>query len=322
MPKIKANGIEIAYDCFGNTDAQVVLLISGLGTQMIRWSEPFCQILANQGFSVIRFDSRDAGLSTHFDSASTPDFAAISDAVSRGEAPHVPYTLFDMAKDAIGLLDALKIRQAHVVGRSMGGMVAQLMASEHAERVLSLVSMMSSTGNRDLPQASPAVMAAMTSPAPHPLKDEQAYLAHCVAFSQVIAGRGYPVDVSAQRDQALAEVKRAYNPSGFWRHIAAIAATGDLRARLAKISAPTLVLHGSDDPLVSPEAGRDTAAHIDGAELRIVEGMGHDLPPALFGLVATAIADNARRMFNHANQVPPCAEERRRMSAGVLLGAC
>jgi pimeloyl-ACP methyl ester carboxylesterase len=295
MPKIKANGIEIEYDSFGNNEAEVVLLISGLGTQMIRWSETFCQILAEQGYRVIRFDNRDAGLSTHFHSASMPDLAAIADAVSRGETPHVLYTLFDMAKDAVGLLDALKIRKAHVVGRSMGGMIAQLLASEHSGRVLSLVSIMSSTGNRELPQASPAVMAAMTSPAPHPLKDEQGYLAHCVAFSQVIAGRGYPFDESAQRGQALVEVRRAYNPSGFWRHIAAIAATGDLRSRLAKIVAPTLVLHGADDPLVSPEAGKDTAANIKEAELRIVEGVGHDFPPSLFGFVAGVIAENAHR---------------------------
>jgi pimeloyl-ACP methyl ester carboxylesterase len=162
--------------------------------------------------------------------------------------------------------------------------------------------MMSSTGNRDLPQTSPAVMAAMTSPAPDPFKDEQGYLAHCVAFSHVIAGRGYPFDESAQRDQALAEVKRAYNPSGFWRHISAIAATGDLRSRLVNISAPTLVLHGADDPLVSPEAGKDTAANIKGAELLIVEGMGHDFPPSLFAFVAGAITGNARRMLNLMNR--------------------
>lgn len=302
MPKIKTNGIEIEYDCFGNHEAEAVLLISGLGTQMIRWSESFCQLLANQGYCVIRFDNRDAGLSTHFDNASMPDFSAIVEAVSRGETPNIPYTLFDMARDAVGLLDALKIKRAHVVGRSMGGMIAQLLASEHAGRVLSLVSMMSSTGNRDLPQASPAVMASMTSPAPHPLKDEQGYLAHCVAFSQLIAGRGYPFDDSAQRDQALAEVKRAYNPTGFWRHIAAIAATGDLRSRLANITAPTLVLHGSDDSLVPPEAGKDTAANIKGAELLIVDGMGHDFPPSLFGFVANVIADNARRMSNPVNR--------------------
>jgi pimeloyl-ACP methyl ester carboxylesterase len=214
--------------------------------------------------------------------------------------PNVPYTLFDMANDAIGLLDKLKINRAHVVGRSMGGMIAQLLASEHPERVLSLVSIMSSTGNPSLPQASPEVMAAMTSPAPHPLKDEQGFLAHCVALSQAIAGRGYPFDEKAQRDQSLIEVERAYNPTGFLRQIAAIAATGDLRTHLANIIAPTLVLHGADDPLVPVAAGKDTAANIQGAELLIVEGMGHELPPAMFGNVVRAITDNARRAFNSA----------------------
>ena len=304
MPKTKANGIEIEYDSFGNNEAEAILLISGLGTQMIRWSETFCQTLAAQGYRVIRFDNRDAGLSTRFDNASMPDLAAIADAVARGETPNVPYTLVDMANDAVGLLDALMVQRAHVVGRSMGGMIAQLLASKHADRVLSLVSIMSSTGNRDLPQASPAVMAAMTSPAPHPSKDERGYIAHCVAFSKLIAGRGYPFDESVQRDQVLVEVKRAYNPSGFWRHIAAIAASGDLRSRLRKITVPTLVLHGADDPLVSPDAGKDTAAHIKGAELLIVEGMGHDIPPSLFAFVAKAIADNARRTFNPVEQPP------------------
>jgi pimeloyl-ACP methyl ester carboxylesterase len=301
MPRTKANGIDIEYDCFGNKDAQAVLLISGLGTQMIRWSASFCRLLAAQGFRVIRFDNRDAGLSTQFAGASmagsVPDLAAIADAVSRGETPDVPYTLVDMANDAVGLLDALRIERAHLVGRSMGGMIGQLLASAHPERVLSLVSVMSSTGNRALPQASPAVMAAMTSPAPDPLTDEQAYVAHCVAFARLVAGRGYPFDESAQRDQAVAEVRRAYNPAGFWRHVAAIAASGDLRPRLGNIIAPTLVLHGADDPLVPPEAGKDTADNIKGAELRIVEGMGHALPPGLFRFAAGAIAQNARRVF-------------------------
>lgn len=300
MPKTKSNGIEIEYDCFGRNDTEAILLISGLGTQMIRWSETFCQMLAEQGYRVVRFDNRDTGLSTQFDTAPAPDFTAIANAVSRGEMPDVPYTLFDMVNDAEGLLDKLNINRAHVVGRSMGGMIAQLLASEHPERVLSLVSIMSSTGNPSLPQASPEVMAKMTSPAPHPLQDAQGYLAHCVALSQAIAGRGYPFDEKAQRDQALVEVKRAYNPSGFLRQIAAIAATGDLRAHLANITAPTLVLHGADDPLVPVDAGKDTAANIQGAELLIVEGMGHDLHPAMFGNVVRAITNNARRALNSA----------------------
>lgn len=295
MPKIKANAIDIEYDSFGDSEAPALVLISGLGTQMIRWSEPFCRLLAAQGLRVIRFDNRDAGLSTHFESASRPDFAAIAEAVARGETPAVPYTLGDMADDVVGLLDALEIQQAHLVGRSMGGMIAQLVASEHAQRVLSLVSIMSSTGNPALAQTRPAVMAAMTSPAPHPRQDEDGYLAHCVAFSQAIAGPGHAFDAAAQRAQALAELQRAYQPAGFWRQLAAIAATGDLRPRLARITAPTLVVHGADDPLIPPEAGKDTAAHIQGAQLRIVEGMGHDVPPALFGWMASAIADNAGR---------------------------
>lgn len=296
MPKVQANGIDIEYDVFGNRDEEALLLISGLGTQMIRWNETFCQMLAAQGFYVIRCDNRDTGLSSYFDSASMPDLAAIAGAVARGEAPNVTYTLLDMARDAIGLLDALGIERAHVLGRSMGGMIAQLLASEYPERVLSLASMMSSTGNRGLPQASPGVMAAMTSPAPNPIDDEPAYLAHGLAFARVLAGPGYPLDESAQCDQSLAELQRAYHPSGFWRHIAAVAATGDLRPRLANISAPSLVLHGTDDLLVPPEAGKDTAAHIPDAQLLLIEGMGHDFPPALFGLVAQAIANNARRV--------------------------
>ena len=141
----------------------------------------------------------------------------------------------------------------------------------------------------------------MTAPAPDPLQDERGYVAHCVDFARVIAGPGFPFDESAQQEQALAELRRARNPAGFWRHIAAIAATGDLRSRLGKITAPTLVLHGADDPLVPAEAGQDTAANIQGAELRIVQGMGHDIPPALFEWVATAIADNARRPHRRAS---------------------
>jgi pimeloyl-ACP methyl ester carboxylesterase len=301
MPKAKANGIEIEYDCLGDDVAEPILLISGLGVQMIRWTVPFCEILAAQGYRVIRFDNRDAGLSTHFDGAPIPDLAAVADTATRGERPDVPYTLFDMANDVVGLLDSLAINRAHIVGRSMGGMIAQLVASEHAGRVLSLASIMSSTGNRELPAAKPEAMAVMTSPVPNPSNDEQGFLAHSIALSRAIAGRGYPFDERAQRDQALAEVKRAYNPAGFGRQIAAIAATGDLRARLATIAVPTLVVHGSDDPLILPAAGEDTARNINGAELLIIDGMGHDIPLSLYKTVADAITRNARRAVTPAD---------------------
>lgn len=295
MARAKSNGIEIEYDGFGSHDAEPIVLISGLGMQMIRWTAPFCMTLAARGYRVIRFDNRDTGLSTRFDGAPTPDFASLVAAAMRGERPDAPYTLYDMTDDVVGLLDSLAIARAHMVGRSMGGMIAQLMASEHPERTLSLTSIMSSTGNHELPPATPEVMAALTRRAPHPSEDEEGFLDHSIALSRAIAGPGYPFDETAQRDQALAEAKRGYNPAGFNRQIAAIAATGDLRARLATITAPALVVHGSDDPLVPLPAGRDTAANIHGAELLIIEGMGHALPPPLYETVADAIARNVRR---------------------------
>jgi len=293
MPNVKANGIAIEYDSLGAKDAEPMLLISGLGVQMIRWTIPFCQRLAAHGYRVIRFDNRDVGLSTHFHNAPIPDVAAVANAVARGAQPEVPYSLYDMANDAVGLLDALEIERAHIVGRSMGGMIAQLIASEHPHRTLSLTSIMSSTGNPDLQAAAPEVMAVLMRRAPHPREDEEGFLAHSLAFSRAIASPGYPFDEAAQRAQALAEIKRAYNPAGFGRQIAAIAATGDRRCRLNTITTPTLVIHGANDLLIPVAGGMDTAAHISGATLQVIEGMGHELPPALYEDIAHAIVCNA-----------------------------
>jgi pimeloyl-ACP methyl ester carboxylesterase len=300
MPMVEANGIAIAYDSFGSQDAEPLLLISGLGVQMIRWTAPFCAMLAAQGYRVIRFDNRDVGLSTHFDHAAVPELTALAQALGRGERPDVPYTLHDMANDAVALLDMLEIERAHIVGRSMGGMIAQLVASEYPHRTLSLTSIMSSTGNPGLPPPTPEAMAMLMRRAPHPSEDEEGFLAHGIAVSRVIGSPGYPPDEAAQRAQALAEVKRAYNPAGFGRQIAAIAITGDLRARLNTIVAPTLVIHGAADNLVPAAGGRDTASNIKDARLRIIEGMGHDLPPELYVDVTSAIAGNARRAHRHA----------------------
>jgi pimeloyl-ACP methyl ester carboxylesterase len=200
-----------------------------------------------------------------------------------------------MADDAVGLLDALEIEWAHIVGKSMGGMIAQLVASEHPHRTLSLTSIMSSMGNPGLPPATPEAMAVLARRAPHPLEDAEGFLPHSIALSREIGSPGYPFDEAAQRAQALAEVKRARNPAGFGRQIAAIAATGDRRLRLNTIVAPTLVVHGAADNLVPVAAGQDTAANIKGAELRVIEGMGHDVPPELYETLAQAIAGNARR---------------------------
>lgn len=292
---IEANGIAISCESHGREDASALLLISGLGSQMIRWPASFCAVLVEKGFRVIRFDNRDAGHSTHFTVATPPDFAALASAVAAGRRPEVPYTLDDMVGDAIGLLDALCIDRAHVVGRSMGGMIAQLMSSAHPERILSLTSMMSSTGNPGLPSAAPDVMGMLTKRAPDPREDEAGFLEHSLAFARRIASPGYPFNADAHRRLVLEETRRVYEPTAFGRQIAAIAATGDIRSRLARIVAPALVVHGTEDPLVPLDCGRDTAACIRGAEFMQVEGMGHDLPPALYQTVADAIGRTARR---------------------------
>ncbi|MBB2195919.1 MAG: alpha/beta hydrolase [Gluconacetobacter sp.] len=285
----KANGIELAWDSFGHADTEPVLLISGLGTQMIRWSAPLCKGLAARGYRVIRFDNRDAGRSTHFSASAAPDFGALATALMAGRRPDVPYTLDDMAADAIGLLDALGIARAHVVGRSMGGMIAQVLASDHADRVLSLTSIMSSTGNPALPQAEPDVMAMMMRPAPDPVIDLEGFLAVRLAFARRIAGMGYPFDEEAHRAILLDEVRRCYDPGGTLRQIAAMAVAGDRRARLANVTVPTLVIHGTDDPLIPPLCGQDTVRSIPNAVYLPIDGMGHDLPCEFEGRIIDAI---------------------------------
>jgi len=297
MSAVNANGIEIAYDAFGSERDPAVLLIAGLGTQMVRWTDPFCEELASRGYRVIRFDNRDAGCSTHFTHNAPPDFGELVATLMSGRQPDVPYSLDDMAKDAIGLLDALSIERAHVIGRSMGGMIAQIMASEHPDRTLSLTSIMSSTGNPALPQAGPDVMGMMMRPAPDPRSDEAGFLAHSLAFARRITGSGFAFDEEAHRALVLDEARRAYDPGGTARQLAAMVVAGDRRARLATITKPTLVIHGTDDPLILPACGEDTAASIPDAEIMLVEGMGHDLPAPLYRTVIEAIDRTARRGF-------------------------
>lgn len=296
MNIIKTNGIELAYDSFGSEANEAILLIAGLGTQMVRWTVPFCEELAMRGYRVVRFDNRDAGCSTHFRHCAAQDFGVLAAALMAGQRPDVPYTLHDMAADAIGLLDFLRIDRAHVVGRSMGGMIAQIIASEYPERVLSLTSIMSSTGNPTLPQAAPDVLAMMMRPAPDPTSDKAGFLAHSLAFARRIAGTDHSFDDEAHRLLVLEETRRAYDPGSAGRQIAAMAVTGDRRSRLATITVPTLVIHGTDDPLILPACGRDTAASIPNADLMLIDGMGHDLPPAFYRTVSEAIDLLARRV--------------------------
>lgn len=295
MKRVETNGVELAFEVFGSPADPAILLVAGLGTQMIRWTVPFCRTLAARGYQVIRFDNRDAGGSTHFSHVAAPDFGALAAALMAGRTPAVPYTLQDMAADAVGLLDALSIDRAHVVGRSMGGMIAQVMACEHPERVATLTSIMSTTGNPRLPPPTPDAMAMMTSPAPDPVSDPAGHLTHGLAFARRIAGRRYPFDEAATRRLLIEEARRAQDRSGFGRQIAAIAVGGDRRSRLATVSAPTLVIHGSDDPLFPPACGEDTAASIPAAEFMLMAGVGHDLPAELYDAVIAAIDRTARK---------------------------
>jgi pimeloyl-ACP methyl ester carboxylesterase len=291
MAQANVNGVAIEYDVHG--DGAPLLLIMGLGSQMIRWPMPLVDKLVTRGFRVIRFDNRDAGLSQKFSGA--PKLADVIAALRAGQDPGIPYRLDDMAADAVGVLDHLGVARAHVAGVSMGGMIGQLVAADWPDRVLSFTSIMSTTGNPALPPATPEAMAVISTPAPDPRVDEAAFVEHAVRNARVIGSPGYPFDDAFLRDRALTEVRRAHEPLGVARQMAAITANGDRRPKLAKITAPVVVLHGDADPLVPLEGGRDTAASIPGAELRVIPGMGHDVPPGLYDIVVDAIAHAARR---------------------------
>jgi pimeloyl-ACP methyl ester carboxylesterase len=269
MAKAKSGAISLEYETFGDPADPALLLINGLGSQMTRWPEDFCTLLVARGLFVIRFDNRDVGLSTWMD----------ADAA---------YTLADMAADAAAVLDAAGRDAAHIVGISMGGMIAQEFAAVWPARALSLVSIMSSTGNPALPPSSPAAMAVLTARPSDPADAD--FIAETVARALVIGSPAYPWPEGALAARARAEADRAFNPPGVARQMAAIRSSGDRRGKLAAITAPTVVLHGADDPLVPVEGGRDTAASISGAELRVIDGMGHDLPPALYPAFVEAIA--------------------------------
>jgi pimeloyl-ACP methyl ester carboxylesterase len=270
-----------------------VLLIMGIAAQLTAWPPELIDALVARGYRVVVYDHRDAGLSKKMDAAGAPDWAAIQAAKAAGKPAPVPYTLDDMARDAVGLLDALGVKAAHVVGVSMGGYIAHLLAADHAEHTLSLTSIMSDTLNPALPQPSPEVMKAFPTVERH--GDPQGYADDMVRFWKAVGSPAYPTDEAVIRQRALRDFARSYYPAGFMRHAAALQAAGDQRAKLRTITVPTVVVHGDADPLVSVEGGKDTAANIPGAELRIIPGMGHDSPAPLVGRIADAIAAAASR---------------------------
>ena len=286
----KANGIDIAYETFGDPGANPMLLIIGLGSQMIVWDDEFCTQLASRGYWVIRFDNRDIGLSTRFDEAGVPNISTLMQAQAQGEAAHAPYTLSDMMHDAMGLLDALGIDSVHVVGLSMGGMIGQIMAVEFPERIRTLTSVMSSTGDPGLPPPKPEALSILFTPLPTERID---YIESCVHVWRVLSGPKFPVDETRVRKWAEQSHDRGLNPAGFARQHAAIIVSGSRKEMLRSVTVPTMVLHGDADPLVPVECGIDTANAIPGAKLVIVKGMGHALPKALWPRVINAIVRHA-----------------------------
>ena len=287
MPQIQANGITLETETFGTDSAPPLLLIMGLGAQLTLWPIELVESLVAHGFRVIRYDNRDVGLSTKFDAAGVPDMPKMMMSIMMGEKPETPYSLDDMAADAVGLLDALDIQRAHVVGASMGGMIAQLVAMNYPERVLSLTSIMSTTGNPSLPQAKPEAMAVLTGRPTTP--DANAIVEFGVKAARVIGSPAYPAAEERLRARVKSDFERSFSPFGAARQMAAIMAGGDRTARLAAVRAPTLVIHGEADPLVPLEGGKATAASISGAELLTIAGMGHDLPLQLVDMIAHAI---------------------------------
>jgi len=292
LAQLEANGIQIEYDTFGNPDHEPILLIMGLGTQMIAWSPDFCNALAEREHYVIRFDNRDIGLSTKFDNEPVPGRLGFFLNFALGMKMKAPYTLSDMAADAAGVLDALDIEGAHIVGASMGGMIAQHLAFDHPGRVLSLTSLMSTSGDPRLPRADRDVARHIFFTKPRSL-DREVMIDHLVKSRKLIASPAYPRSDKEWRELVSASMERSFYPAGFGRQSAAIVADGSRVERLGRVRAPTLVIHGREDPLVPVEHGIDTAKRIKNAELEIIDGMGHDIAPPLVGKLTTLIADHA-----------------------------
>jgi pimeloyl-ACP methyl ester carboxylesterase len=295
--QVKANGIRIEVEDTATGRPQAgrptVLLIMGLGMQLVAWPAAFIQALVDQGFRVVRFDNRDIGLSQHFDHLPLPNLIWEGLKYRIRLPVKAPYSLHDMAADALGVLDALGIARAHVVGVSLGGMIAQRVALAAPRRVLSLCSVMSSSGARYLPGPKREVVQALLARPKAP--GEEAIVEHYTRLFTLIGSPGFPLDVAALRERVLLSIRRSFHPAGSVRQMTAIAADSRRAGELRAIEAPTLVLHGKDDPLVPFACGQDTARRIPGAQLVGIHGMGHDLPPGVVARLLEALVPHMQR---------------------------
>jgi pimeloyl-ACP methyl ester carboxylesterase len=280
--------LEICYETFGSPDRPALLLVMGLGTQMIAWPDAFCGLLVERGFHVVRYDNRDIGRSTHLSHLRPPTIKQLL----RRDKSAAPYSLADMGDDGLGLLDTLGIERAHVAGVSMGGMIAQTMAARHPDRVLSLASIMSNTGHRWKGTPGLRIYPIFLR---RPAADRERAIEASVSTFRLIGSPGFPFDEDGFRETAELSYERGYDPAGSARQLAAIVTSGDRSAQLRGISTPTVVIHGTRDRMVRPSGGRATAALIPGARLVLIPGMGHDLPRGAWDRIVDAIAANAAR---------------------------
>jgi pimeloyl-ACP methyl ester carboxylesterase len=289
---VAVNGIELVYDTFGQSSAPPILLIMGLGCQMIEWEDEFCKQIAARGLFVIRFDNRDVGLSTRFDNAGIPDIKALIKSSEREEKLQVPYKLQDMAVDSVRLLDALGIVSAHIVGLSMGGGIAQIMAINHPQYVRTLTSIMYTTDDPSLPKPNPEIIELMKQIVVVS-SDRETFIADHIASLRICNGSVLPFEEARARKLGMLLFDRGTSPQGNIRHYAAILASRNRKDQLKSINIPTLVIHGEVDPIVSVECGIDTADTIPNAKLVIIDGMGHDLPEIKWEEVIDAITTHA-----------------------------
>lgn len=286
--RIGPSRIDIAYQQFGKQTSPSVFLIMGAGAQMIAWPDGFCQALVDEGLQVIRFDTRDTGLSTHFTNAPVPDFSA----VMSGDYSTVSYTLSDMAADTVDLMDALGFHEVHLVGASMGGMIAQAIAIEHPERVKSLTSIMSTTGNPKVGQADFSLLSGLGAP---PWNNREAYIKWRVKSLRAVGSPGYPFDEEAAIKTAGLSWDRDHDPLGMVRQSVSVVKSGDRTESLKSLNLPTLVMHGKEDKMIDVSGGVATAEAIPNSKLVLFEGMGHSLPQPLWAEMADLIADLVRR---------------------------
>lgn len=297
--KARVGELEIEYETFGERGAPAMLLVMGLGSQMIYWDEKFCRKLAERGYFVIRFDNRDVGLSSKIESAGKPNVTQAYMDAGMGRKVNAPYYLWDMAGDAVGLLDALGIERAHVAGISMGGMVAQEMAVGHPSRVISMASLLSTTGEPGLPGPTPEAQAILLE---RPPVDRDSFIDRARRVYRVIGSPGFPRDEDRIVRLAGQAFDRCFYPIGFARQLVCVLASGSRKKKIAAVRCPTLVLHGGADPLVPIACGKDTADAIPGAEFVVIEGMGHELPPGAWERIIDALERNTRRAQSSATQ--------------------